>query len=207
MKRIEEYLFLNKEFPYKNKWFNSFVVKSKENIDLLEVMNELIGNVDIIKKDDYSIIIYYEDLDFPIEDVIMSMSDDFGTGILAYKMPKIYVNNNTFMELFDIYNKYLPSKTGFFSTSSFIQKVLEKDINDAKVLKKIYLSKILEDSLNEMLIKGIFNNDLNVLQTSKDIYMHRNTINNKIALIEKETNLNLLKFKDAVSIYMLMQLK
>lgn len=207
MSKLYDYLFLQKECPFKNKWFNSIVIKVKERIDLKDIMEELLGKVDIAYDKDNIIICYFEDLDFKVSDVVMSLSDDLGMAFSAYKLPKLYTKDNKFLSLYNLYNKYLPNMNGFFSTSDLINEALSKDINDAKELKGLILNKILDDPMNEVLIRGMFDNDLNVLKTSKSIYMHRNTINNKINNIEKETNLNISKFKDAVSLYILLNIK
>ena len=207
MSKLYDYLFLQKECPFKNKWFNSIVIKSKEKIDLKDIMEELLGKVDITYDKDDIIICYFEDLDFKVSDVIASLSDDLGVAFSAYEMPKLYTKENKFLSLYNLYNKYIPSVSGFFSTSDLISEVLSKDINDARLLRNLLLSKVLEDPMNEVLIRGMFSNDLNVLKTSKNIYMHRNTTNNKISNIEKETNLNISKFKDAVSMYILLNIK
>ena len=203
MNKLKDYLFLNKEYPYKHKWFNSFVVKCKEEIDLTDVMEELLGNVEVVKDNDNTIVCYFDDLDFQIEDVIMSISDDLGISITAFKLPKLYVKERKFLDLYNLYNKYLPNRSGFFYTSELFEEAINNDINDARVLKDLILGNVLNDSSNIYVIKGIFENDLNVLKTSKSIYMHRNTINN----IRKETTLNILKFKDAVVLYILINIK
>lgn len=207
MSKLSDYLFLNKEYPYKHKWFNAFVIKTKSDIDFTDVMEELLGKVEIVKDKENTIVCYFEDLDFLIEDVIMSISDDLGISFISYKLPKIYIKNNKFLSLYNLYNKYLPNRSGFFYTSELVEEALNSNINDAKLLKELILANLLDDSLNLLLIKGIFENDLNVLKTSKNIYMHRNTINNKINNIRKETTLNILKFKDAAMLYFLINLK
>ena len=59
----------------------------------------------------------------------------------------------------------------------------------------------------EKLILAMFNNNLNVTQTAKAVYMHRNTIINKLEFIRLETGLNLQNFKAATCLYWLMKIK
>ena len=47
------------------------------------------------------------------------------------------------------------------------------------------------------IIEALLKNNLNVLQTSKFLYLHRNSILNKIDIIYKETGLNIQKFTNA----------
>jgi len=53
----------------------------------------------------------------------------------------------------------------------------------------------------------MFDNNLNVTKTASEVYMHRNTINNKLDYIKKETGMNIQEFKDAVSMYWLIKFK
>ena len=46
---------------------------------------------------------------------------------------------------------------------------------------------------------------LNVSKTASFVYMHRNSINNKLDLIEKETGLNIQLFNEAVTMYNLLR--
>ena len=75
------------------------------------------------------------------------------------------------------------------------------------MIKNNVLGKVLNDPLNESLIIGMFENNLNVLKTSKMIYMHRNTLNNKLEMIKKESGLNIQIFQDAVAMYLLIKIK
>ena len=51
----------------------------------------------------------------------------------------------------------------------------------------------------------MFVNDLNVCKTANYVYMHRNTINNKLITIKEETGLDIQKFQDAVMLYVLLK--
>ena len=55
------------------------------------------------------------------------------------------------------------------------------------------------------IIKCLFDNNLNVLQTSKKLYMHRNTLNNKLERFYDKTGFDLRCFRHAVIIYFLVK--
>ena len=74
-----------------------------------------------------------------------------------------------------------------------------------KSLKKIVLDKYLEDPEFIYLVRGLFDSDLNVSKAAKMLYMHRNTINNKLDFIANDTTLRLQKFNDAVCILILLE--
>ncbi|HPT89365.1 MAG TPA: helix-turn-helix domain-containing protein [Bacilli bacterium] len=54
------------------------------------------------------------------------------------------------------------------------------------------------------IIKSLFENNLNITQSSQVVYMHRNTINNKLDMIKRLTGLNIQNFKEAVAMYLLL---
>ena len=111
-------------------------------------------------------------------------------------------------DIYNLYIKYLSNKKqGIFGISDLILEVLKNDFNDTLVIKNNVLGKLLNDPLNESLINGMFENNLNVLKTSKKIYMHRNTLNNKLEMIKKDSGLNIQNFQDAVAMYLLIKIK
>ena len=70
-----------------------------------------------------------------------------------------------------------------------------------------YLSILLEGDAKELLKDGdmvntaeeFLENSLNVSETSRNLYMHRNTLMYRLDKIERVTGLNLRKFSDAVT--------
>ena len=88
-----------------------------------------------------------------------------------------------------------------------IISIVNKYAKDLIILKPIVLKKLNNDSQIEKLINGMFDNNLNVSKTSSSVYMHRNTINNKLEVIKDETSLDVQNFKDAMALYFLMNAK
>lgn len=209
--KLSNYLFLKDEFPYKNKWFKVLILKTDLTkdiiINLVDIFENIFGDIAYTTTDNEIIIIYFGEIDFSLEEVLLSVSDDFGINVLGFSMPKIYTNNNNFLEIYELYKKYIFNKhQGYFTISDLILEAMV-EYNDIKILKAIVLDKILSDPQNETLILAMFKNDLNILKTSKKIYMHRNTINNRLDLIKRESDLNIQKFQDAVAIYNMLKLK
>ncbi len=209
---IFNYLFFKSETPFKNKWFNSIILKtdSKDNniSNILDVYREILGYIEVANCNDEIIIIYFNDIDISLEDITLSICDDFGISISLFSMPRIYARRNKFLEIYSLYSKYLSGKKqGFYYTKDIIFESLKVDTSDTIALKKILLDKILDDPQNETLILSLFANNLNVSKTSSNIYMHRNTINNRLEIIKRECGLNLQNFQDAVAMFCLMKLK
>ena len=53
----------------------------------------------------------------------------------------------------------------------------------------------------------MYKNDLNVSKTATSVYMHRNTVNNKLEVIKKTSGMDVQKFYDAIAMYTLMYIK
>lgn len=208
--KLYNYLFLNSTYPYKNKWFKSLIIKldSVKDIDsIVSVFIDLMGEVKYIINNNEIILLYFNEIDFSLEEVALSLSSDFGINILIFNMFKLYTDENKFLDIYNLYLKYLSNKhQGYFEMSDLILEVVGNN-SDSILLKEMVLERILNDSQNKTLINAMFKNDLNVLKTSKKIYMHRNTINNRLDLIKKETGLNIQKFQDAVAMYSLLKIK
>ena len=100
-------------------------------------------------------------------------------------------------------------------------KVKPKDIYDDLLMnifdkltsdeKAELLDKFLDDNIiavlsdNELFscIESFFRNDLSVAETSRNSYLHRNTLLYRIEKIEKLTGLNIRNFEDAVTFELL----
>lgn len=70
------------------------------------------------------------------------------------------------------------------------------DKNIRERFKKRILSNVDQQSIDTL--KAFFQNDLNITQTSKKLYIHRNTLLYRLEKCEKETGLNPKKYSDAV---------
>ena len=83
-------------------------------------------------------------------------------------------------------------------------KMLE-DASESKLIQ--YLSELMDDETQEILeeeemvttAEEFLRCSLNVSETSRNLYMHRNTLLYRLDKIEKATGLNIRLFPDAVS--------
>ena len=66
-----------------------------------------------------------------------------------------------------------------------------------EIISRSNFTYIYKDTQTIDIIEALLKNNLNVLQTSKVLYLHRNSILNKIETIYKETGLNIQKFTNA----------
>lgn len=69
------------------------------------------------------------------------------------------------------------------------------------------ITKILNDTELAESLKSFFENNLNISETSRNTFVHRNTLVYRLDKIQKVTGLDARKFEDAISIRLYMWLK
>lgn len=96
-------------------------------------------------------------------------------------------------------------RDGVFSYKEYILLKILEDLPAARI--KQYLDSLVDGSGGELLSDSaivatgeeFLNASLNISETSKNLYMHRNTLIYRLDKIEKATGLNIRKFSDAVT--------
>jgi hypothetical protein len=89
-----------------------------------------------------------------------------------------------------------------YDKKSLVEEVIDNKDEDIKklVLNKYYLDYSMQD-----LLKTFFINNMNTLKSSKVLYIHRNTLINKIQRFKEDTGFDPKEFRDAYLIYSLIK--
>ena len=103
------------------------------------------------------------------------------------------------------YAETLGDGEGVFSYREFILVKMLSDLSESKLSE--YLSDLTDDTFREILedeemlstAEEFLRSNLNVSETSRNLYMHRNTLLYRLDKIGKATGLNIRTFTDAVS--------
>ena len=103
------------------------------------------------------------------------------------------------------YADVFESKGNVHSYREFILVKMLEDIPESKLAE--YLSDLTDESFRELFedeemlstAEEFLQSSLNVSETSRNLYMHRNTLLYRLDKIEKATGLNIRSFSDAVS--------
>jgi hypothetical protein len=169
----------------------------KDTITLL--LKELIGfNIEVIEKDDY--LLYKYDF-FNIDDIkalILSFASEQMINIFCFST----ITSNPDLELelcLNLFNKY---NNGFYS----IKELLINDLSSFN--KKEVLDLILNSTgINEDFIKEYVKYDLNISKASKEMFIHRNTMNYKLDKLKELSGFDLRSFNDAYILYSLINNK
>lgn len=191
----------------KNKTSIKFILIEKDKMDNNTIENMFDGFLDnlcIIECLGYYVILYTNKEYVNFRDYYDSLSFDFGSSLKFIEGIKVDVNYINDIEiLIEMFDKYFKnSQDNYYSVKDLI---LKASVEETKILKDILLRRYDLDLFNSF-VKGLMENDLNVSKSASKLYMHRNTINNKIEMFENDTGLRMQKFIDAVAIYKLCNL-
>lgn len=153
------------------------------------------------------VIFYFADQGVEVKNLLWSIIDDFGIKVSIFNSGKIN-SKEAFLTIYDLYEMYIPfQRYHYFGVGDLVLEIIKKDMNDLHKYRKVLLNDVGEDPQLEKLIIAMFDNNLNITKTAGEIYMHRNTINNKLEVIKKATGMNIQEFKDAISMYWLIKSK
>lgn len=183
------------------------IFKTKQNIltpFFKDFLKGFLGASIKIKEDTDIITVYYS-LDEDIKEGIMGLIAELDLNVVAYISSKC--SNKEELEInYDVISNYI------------INTDLEKNIYDehelltelvlngyTKGLDRVVFKSLYNDTQMLEAVKSYLENDMNVLKASNRIYMHRNTLTNKLLKFINVTNYDVKKFKDSFIIYHLLK--
>ena len=200
-----------KAFIQKQKYFSFYIIDlsivSKEQYDkIIEIFEECLGDIYIETYNSLTIIYYHYFDGASVEDVLPTLTEDFGICLKMFHGFKMDLNRiNDVYKIIQIYiNHSFNKNKQFTNLRSLILDTLENE-KDFNILKEIVLHPMIDDPKLKEIIMGMFDSNLNVSKTASIVYMHRNTINYKLDIIEQEMGLNMQNFHDAVAMYILLK--
>ena len=177
------------------------------NNSLIEFFNSLF-NSNYVIKNDYLIYSLEDDKaykEYNLENMIELIKLDFNTNIKIFET-NIFSSKNIkdFDILLDIYNK---CKVKDYTNLAILSMILYKDKEYSLELNKIksIINKIMKENNGFISIcDAMFKNNLNVSRSANDAFMHRNTLINKLDILNKKTGFNIQNFQDAFMLYLFM---
>lgn len=200
--------FLNgnvKTFLLKDKSF--FIITSIEDAtqeeNIINLYNNYLYNSTSIVYKNMIISFYQKKEKMYFQEIIDSLSEDLGTRIKIFEGFRISLKNNLdFLKMFSIIEKYREKDYSYMNITDVILSTNTMNIN---TIREILLCEELKDYNFITLVREMLKNDLNVSKAANDLYMHRNTLNNKLDTIEFNTSISLRNFKGALSLYELLK--
>ncbi|MCM1989524.1 PucR family transcriptional regulator [Oceanirhabdus seepicola] len=208
-KKYAEELFKKLDFKLKKK-MKVYIVECRKNIEEIHnLLKEFFDN-SIILLNDKKIVVIDTSLEDNLEEGIQDV-------ILSETMIKIKISVGTIVnDIFDIKNSYdramkamvlgkrlIKGKNIFY----YDQMILPIIINGVKSKKLTTLSnelfqgmdKIFEERELMQTATSFLENNLNISETSKKLFIHRNTLTYRLNKIKKLTRYDLRNFEDAVN--------
>ena len=143
--------------------------------------------------------------------------EELGATVNVYvggKVNKIGDLVNSFVQAGAAKNYSIPSANGEVRTySEYVLLGIIEELPKSKI--KEYLEVVMDENAREIFddeemvttAEEFLNNSLNVSETSRTLYVHRNTLNYRLDKIEKATGLNIRKFSDAVTFRLIIYLR
>lgn len=169
-----------------------------DSIMVVDFFKSLVGTrVNIEENDKYLIFEYDFDSVDDINNLFISLGNELMVDILGYTSSfenNLEAEKGIALELFDNLN------SGMYDLKSSLLTV-SNVVNKNKILDLILQS----TGVDKDFIKEFAENDLNVSKASKNMFVHRNTINYKIDKLKELSGFDLKKFLDAYVLYNLVK--
>jgi len=174
--------------------------------EIYNILKDLLGELVVLDIKGSKAIFYFNNYDIDIEHLFMTISSDFFLDLSVHEGIVMSPTDHLFTYYFDAYQTTMRSQTNNFTdVADVILKVNGLgDHNTMQFFKKLILKNIIEDSVIQQIVNTYFECNLNTSQAAKELYMHRNTLINKLDQIKKTTNLDLQNFKQASTLYLLL---
>lgn len=201
---INDYIYNSGKYPFKGK--TQILIYQDLSADKIveDVLKDIYNSVMIVEYLDYQVAFCQRCND--VESLFATLSDDIGKQINVHE--GIVINEVVSGFVVKTYlDHYLNSSIKTLNYSKVADMVSSYNNHDAlfiSCLKDLILKNIIQSQETIHLIKIFLNNNLNVLSTSKLLYMHRNSLLSKLESIEKQTTLNIQNFKDAYAMKVLL---
>ena len=114
----------------------------------------------------------------------------------------LYLPQNFDLNISDLEIGFKKINTRVYDITSFIIEVcLEKEATLQKKLKSYYYNLVGIDNIGTVI--GFIENNFNASKTSKNLYLHRNTLNYRLEHFTLKTEMDIKKFQTGLAIYLL----
>ena len=185
---------------------NSFALILKDKDLNIAQLNEFLLSIDsncLIseRKDFYQVSFDLNDL-FLLKEAFESYLFDAESKIKVFI--DSYESEIDLYDKIDCISKYFNSnlKESIYDTKTLIDELIYPNLSD---LKALVLKEFANDYSMINLLKVYIENNMNVLKSSKLLYIHRNTLLNKLERFKEVTGYDPKEFKDAYIIYSLIK--
>lgn len=177
-------------------------VSSEELSNLKKFFNSLFVHFSISELDKAYCIDYTDDIDKDVlYEALNSYLLDATSKIICYiGQSEISQKDVDIKIILKYFNNSL--KNQIYDVKSIAFEMIDNKDDD---LARLVLKKYINDYDTLELLKVFFMNNMNVLKSAKLLYIHRNTLINKLARFKEDTSFDPKEFRDAYIVYSLIK--
>lgn len=188
----------------KKEKFISIIFKNSPKESLISMLNDflkgLLGNYINPSYEDSVLTVFFDDaLEINFEEIIQSLNEDFYLSATLFESGILYsgIDKKEYTKfIIDNKSKLSSCNRMFISERELIKLDLASQIVVKNILKEFY-----EDYQMKEVIKTYLDSNMNISKAANKLYMHRNTVMNKIDKFIKNTGYDIKEFKNAFIIY------
>lgn len=188
----------------KNEKFISIIFKSSPKESEINMISDflrgLIGNYIYPVYEDSVLTVFFDaELEIDFEEIIQGLSEDVYMTATLFESGVLYngINKNEYTKyIVDNKNKLLETNKLYFTEADLVKSKLVSPIVVKNILKEFY-----DDYQMKEVIKAYLDSNMNISKAANRLYMHRNTVMNKIDKFINNTGYDIKKFKNAFIIY------
>lgn len=173
-----------------------YIIQEKQNKDFNYYLKSNEYLKDYQEKDDLISLSFDDELLPDFIDFLNSLSNDLFWPFKAISLP--FEASEKLLNPLVEYLKNLPQNT--YTMGEILINQIKKNLPIDPVVKNYILSNVNKESVESALV---FIETSSIYETSKKLYVHRNTLNYRIDTIYKKTGLNIRNMIDAFVFYIL----
>lgn len=212
IQKIYDYLLEDQANPFKkNMRILIYEINDQYVNTINDFLTELINDIKIIHILHYQVAIYPVNQDIEFNQFFTTLSDDLGVAISLHKGIIITpgTKGNEVLEYIRAFDNSHSLKHLSYSEMPELIFNLNKDefLNVVEIIRNTLFKHIIADDQLVNLISTFFDNDLNVSQTAKNLYMHRNSLLNRLENIYTQTGFNIQKFSHASAVKLILTIE
>lgn len=166
-----------------------------DNTTTINFIKDVLDTKVIVDKLDEYTVIYYSYTENDLLEALDSFKNEGFVDLKIYCSNVMNSNKDLEQEqaLISRYMKVVPS--GIYTFKSILSSI-KKEYSD-KALSEYVLKQFFQDEEMKKILQVLFLENLNVSKASKELYMHRNTLNYKLDRFYEVTGFDVRHFNDA----------
>lgn len=185
--------------------YRYIIIESKQNKplddDVITLFSEIITCSKVIKNSDHAVMYFEHEVDLSFEDVILNVMSDTLSDVRAYVSHDLQSEKDRDDDL-NLIKKLLigiPFSKYFFIDDKVLVKHYMYHLTDE--MKRRFLRKFYQDQVMLETLRTYLDSDLNMVLAAKKLYIHRNTLIQRLDKFHQTTGFDVRVFKDALLVF------